>query len=539
MPEAFFPILVAAQGGALVPVLIAVFVTAIVTAIVAIVVSLKIIIPLRMKEYEAEVGSAEQRSKEIIDDANRSAQKIAATAKKEALLEAKEEALRAKNESDREIKERRAEVQRYEKRVTQKEENLDRKLESLEKKEARMNQKEQDLDRKLEEANEYCEKQIAELERISGLTSDKAKEYLLESVKEDVKHETAVMIRELESEAKETADKRAKELIVNSIQKCAADHVAEATISVVQLPNDEMKGRIIGREGRNIRTIETLTGIDLIIDDTPEAVILSGFDPIRREIARIALEKLVVDGRIHPARIEEMVDKAQREVENIIREEGEAAVIKTGVHGLHPEMVRLLGKMKYRTSYGQNALKHSIEVSLLSGLLAGELGADVRLAKRAGLLHDIGKSVDHEMEGTHVQIGIDICKKYKESPVVINAVASHHGDCEPTSIISFIVQAADTISAARPGARRETLDTYTNRLNQLEDIANSFKGVEKSFAIQAGREVRVMVVPEQVSDDDMVLIARELSKKIESELEYPGQIKISMIRESRVTDYAK
>ncbi len=493
----------------------------------------------RKKGYEAKVGSAEERAAEIIEEANRTAIKTAETAKKEALLEAKEENLKAKNELDREIKERRIEVQRYEKRVTQKEENLDRKLESLEKKDARMTQKEQELDRKIEEANAYAEKQIQELERISGLTSDKAKEYLLESVREDVKHETAVMIRELESEAKETADKRAKELIINSIQKCAADHVAEATISVVQLPNDEMKGRIIGREGRNIRTIETLTGIDLIIDDTPEAVILSGFDPIRREVARIALEKLVVDGRIHPARIEEMVDKAQKEIENIIREEGEAAIIKTGVHGLHPELVRLLGKMKYRTSYGQNALKHSIEVSLLSGLLAGEIGADVRLAKRAGLLHDIGKSVDHEMEGTHVQIGVDICKKYKESPVVINAVASHHGDTEATSVIAWIVQAADTISAARPGARRETLDTYTNRLNQLEDIANSFKGVEKSFAIQAGREVRVMVVPEKVSDDDMVLIAREMSKKIEAELEYPGQIKISMIRESRVTDYAK
>lgn len=519
--------------------LISALISVIVTAVIVGFVTWKLAIAHRVKTYEAKVGSAEERASAIIAEAEKQAVKTAETTKKEALLEAKEEALKAKNEFDREIKERRAEVQRYEKRVTTKEENLDRKMESLERKEARMNQKEQDLDRKLAEAVECHEKQVQELERISGLTSDKAKEYLLETVKEDVKHETAVMIKEMEADAKEVADKKAKELIVGAIQKCAADHVAEATISVVQLPNDEMKGRIIGREGRNIRTIETLTGIDLIIDDTPEAVILSGFDPIRREVARIALERLVVDGRIHPARIEEMVEKAQKEVDNIIREEGEAAILKTGVHGLHPEIVRLLGKMKYRSSYGQNALKHSIEVSLLSGLLAGEMGADVRIAKRAGLLHDIGKSVDHEMEGTHVQIGVDICKKYKESPIVINAVASHHGDVEATSLIACIVQAADTISAARPGARRETLDTYTNRLKQLEDIANGFKGVEKSFAIQAGREVRVMVMPDQVSDDDMILMARELSKKIESDLEYPGQIKISMIRESRVTDYAK
>lgn len=491
------------------------------------------------KHYEETVGTAEKQARDILEKAEKEAVRTAEATKKEALLQAKEENLQARNDLEREIKERRAEVQSYERRVTAKEENLDRKMEVLEKKEARMNQKEQELDARIAEADSFRERQIQELERISGLTSDKAKEYLLETVKNDVKHESAVMIKEMEAEAKLTADKKAKELIVGAIQKCAADHVAEATISVVQLPSDEMKGRIIGREGRNIRTIETLTGIELIIDDTPEAVILSGFDPIRREIARIALEKLIVDGRIHPARIEEMVEKAQREVENIIREEGEAAVLKTGVHGLHPEVVRLLGKMKYRSSYGQNALKHSIEVSILSGLLAGEMGADVRLAKRAGLLHDIGKAVDHEMEGTHVQIGVDICKKYKESPVIINAVAAHHGDEEFKSLIACIVQAADTISAARPGARRETLDTYTNRLKQLEDIANSFKGVEKSFAIQAGREVRVMVIPEQVTDDDMVLMARDLSKKIESELEYPGQIKINIIRESRVTDYAK
>ncbi|MCR5466881.1 MAG: ribonuclease Y [Lachnospiraceae bacterium] len=491
------------------------------------------------KHYEETVGTAEKQARDILEKAEKEAVRTAEATKKEALLQAKEENLQARNDLEREIKERRAEVQSYERRVTAKEENLDRKMEVLEKKEARMNQKEQELDARIAEADSFRERQIQELERISGLTSDKAKEYLLETVKNDVKHESAVMIKEMEAEAKLTADKKAKELIVGAIQKCAADHVAEATISVVQLPSDEMKGRIIGREGRNIRTIETLTGIELIIDDTPEAVILSGFDPIRREIARIALEKLIVDGRIHPARIEEMVEKAQREVENIIREEGEAAVLKTGVHGLHPEVVRLLGKMKYRSSYGQNALKHSIEVSILSGLLAGEMGADVRLAKRAGLLHDIGKAVDHEMEGTHVQIGVDICKKYKESPVIINAVAAHHGDEEFKSLIACIVQAADTISAARPGARRETLDTYTNRLKQLEDIANSFKGVDKSFAIQAGREVRVMVIPEQVTDDDMVLMARDLSKKIESELEYPGQIKINIIRESRVTDYAK
>ena len=380
---------------------------------------------------------------------------------------------------------------------------------------------------------------LQELERISGLTSEQAKEYLLKTVEEDVKLDTAKLIKEMEHRAKEEADKKAKEYVVTAIQKCAADHVAETTISVVQLPNDEMKGRIIGREGRNIRTLETLTGVDLIIDDTPEAVILSGFDPIRREVARIALEKLIVDGRIHPARIEEMVEKAQKEVETMIREEGEAATLEVGVHGIHPELVRLLGRMKFRTSYGQNALKHSIEVAQLSGLLAAEIGVDVRTAKRAGLLHDIGKSVDHDMEGSHIQIGVDLCRKYKESPIIINAVEAHHGDVEPESLIACIVQAADTISAARPGARRETLETYSNRLKQLEDISNGFKGVEKSFAIQAGREIRVMVVPEQVSDADMVLMARDISKKIEAEMEYPGQIKVNVIRESRVTDYAK
>jgi ribonuclease Y len=495
----------------------------------------KIAISYRIKVYEAKIGTAEEKAREIIDEALKTAE----TKKREALLEAKEESLRAKNEFERETKERRAELQRYEKRVLTKEETLDRKTEALEKKEARLSVKEAELDKIKQEVEEFHAKQLQELEKISGLTSEQAKEYLIKTVEEDVKHEVAVLIKELENKAKEEADKKAKEYVVNAIQRCSADHVAETTISVVQLPNDEMKGRIIGREGRNIRTLETMTGVDLIIDDTPEAVILSAFDPIRREVARIALEKLIVDGRIHPARIEEMVEKAQKEVDVMIREAGEAATLEVGVHGIHPELVKLLGKMKFRTSYGQNALKHSVEVSIIAGLLASEIGVDVRLAKRAGLLHDIGKSVDHEIEGTHVQIGIDLCRKYKESPTVINAVGAHHGDEEFQSLIACIVQAADTISAARPGARRETLETYTNRLKQLEDITNGFKGVDKSFAIQAGREVRVMVVPEQISDADMVLLARDLSKKIEAELEYPGQIKVNVIRESRVTDYAK
>ena len=399
--------------------------------------------------------------------------------------------------------------------------------------------KEEELGKQRQKVDELEKKRQQELERISGLTSEQAKEYLLKTVEDEVKHDTAVMIKTLESRAKEEADKKAKELVVNAIQRCAADHVAETTISVVQLPNDEMKGRIIGREGRNIRTLETLTGVELIIDDTPEAVVLSGFDPIRREIARIALEKLIIDGRIHPARIEEMVEKAQKEVETLIKEEGEAATLEVGVHGIHPELVRLLGKLRYRTSYGQNVLKHSIEVAQITGLLAGELGLDVKMAKRAGLLHDIGKAVDHEMEGSHIQLGVDLCRRYKESALVINAVEAHHGDVEPESLIACLVQAADTISAARPGARRETLETYTNRLKQLEDITNSYKGVEKSFAIQAGREVRVMVVPEVISDSDMVLLARDISKQIEDQMEYPGQIKVSIVRESRAVDYAK
>ena len=487
------------------------------------------------KDKAEKIGNAEEKARNIIDEALKAAE----TKKREGLLELKEETLRNKNELERESKERRSELQKFEKRVLAKEEALARKADSLEKRESQLTSREDRLNKRQAEVDALSEKRVQELERISGLTSEQAKDYLLKTVEDEVKHETAMLVKELETRAKEEAGKKAKEYVVTAIQKCAADHVAETTISVVPLPNDEMKGRIIGREGRNIRTLETMTGVDLIIDDTPEAVILSSFDPIRREVARIALEKLIVDGRIHPARIEEMVEKAQKEVETMIREEGEAATLEVGVHGIHPELVRLLGKMKFRTSYGQNALKHSIEVAQLSGLLAAEIGVDVRMAKRAGLLHDIGKSVDHEMEGSHIQIGVDLCKKYKESPIVINAVESHHGDVEPTSLIACIVQAADTISAARPGARRETLETYTNRLNQLEDITNSFKGVEKSFAIQAGREIRVMVVPEQVSDADMILLARDIAKQIEAELEYPGQIKVNVIRESRVMEYAK
>ena len=511
------------------------FYVLIIVAVVCIVVTALVTSAVRKNTIEKKVGNAEEKAREIIDDAL----KVAERSKREALLEAKEESLKTKNELDKETKERRAELQRYERRVLAKEEALDKKSDALERRELSYAAKEEKLAKQTAEINKLQEKRVQELERISGLTSEQAKDYLLKTVEDEVKHETAMLVKEMESRAKEEADKKAKEYVVTAIQKCAADHVAETTISVVQLPNDEMKGRIIGREGRNIRTLETLTGIDLIIDDTPEAVILSGFDPIRREVARIALEKLIVDGRIHPARIEEMVEKAQKEVETMIREEGEAAVLEVGVHGIHPELIKLLGRMKFRTSYGQNALKHSIEVAHLAGLLAGEVGVDVRMAKRAGLLHDIGKSIDHEVEGSHIQIGADLCRKYKESPIVINAVESHHGDTEPTSLIACLVQAADTISAARPGARRETLETYTNRLKQLEDIANGFKGVDKSFAIQAGREIRVMVVPDQVDDASMVLLARDISKQIEAELEYPGQIKVNVIRESRVTDYAK
>ena len=515
----------------------------IIVAIVAVAVALLIAVPLTCKvavnnkaKKDAEVvGTAEDRARSIIDEALKTAE----TKKREALLEVKEESLRTKNELEKETKERRSELQKYERRVLSKEESVDKKADAVEKREAECTAKVAELQKREKKVDELEQKGVQELERISGLTSDQAKDELLRSVEDDVKVDVARMYKELENRAKEEAGKKAKEYVVNAIQKCAVDHVAETTISVVQLPSDEMKGRIIGREGRNIRTLETLTGVDLIIDDTPEAVVLSAFDPIRREIARVALEKLIVDGRIHPDRIEEMVEKAQKEVETQIREDGENAAMDVGVHGIHPELLKLLGRMKFRSSYGQNALKHSIEVAQLSGILAGEIGVDVRMAKRAGLLHDIGKSIDHEVEGSHIQIGVDLCKKYKESAVVINTVASHHGDVEPESLVACIVQAADAISAARPGARRETLETYTNRLKQLEDITNEFKGVDKSFAIQAGREIRVMVVPEQVTDADMVLLARDISKQIEAELEYPGQIKVNVIRESRAVDYAK
>ena len=515
--------------------MVGIIIAIIATLVIAVPVSAYVANTRSKKAMEITIGNAEDKAREIIDEAI----KAADAKKREASLEVKEESIKARHDFEKETKERRAELQKYEQRVLSKEETVEKKATVLERKEQSLTAKEKNIDTEKAQLQELQAKHLQELERISGLTSDQAKEQLLSAVKEDVKHETAMYVKEMETRAKEDARKKAKEYVVTAIQKCAVDHVAETTISLVQLPNDEMKGRIIGREGRNIRSIENATGVELIIDDTPEAVVLSSFNPVRREIARIALEKLIVDGRIHPARIEEMVEKATKEVETMMREEGEAATLELGVHGIHPELVRLLGRMKFRTSYGQNALKHSMEVAQLSGLLAAEIGVDVRMAKRAGLLHDIGKSIDHEVEGSHIQIGVDLCKKYKESPIVINTVASHHGDVEPQSLIACVVQAADTISAARPGARRETIETYTNRLKQLEDITNQFKGVDKSFAIQAGREIRVMVVPEQVSDDDMVLLARDIAKQIEFELEYPGQIKVNVIRESRATDYAK
>ncbi len=510
-------------------------VVAIVVAIVAVLVTLAVANKIHQDQEKAKINSAEAKAREIIDEAVRAAK----SEETEAKLKIQEEKIKQKDELDKEIRERRNEVQRSENRIAQKEDSLNKKIDAQERREAELNKQEQQLNKQREEVAKLNQQRVQELERISGLTSEQAKDQLLKSVEEDVKLDVAKLIKESYAQAKDEADKKARDIVVSAIQKCSADHVAETTISVVQLPNDEMKGRIIGREGRNIRTLETMTGVELIIDDTPEAVILSAFDPVRREIARIALEKLIVDGRIHPARIEEMVEKAKKEVEQQIREEGDAAALEVGVQGIHPDLLRLLGKMKFRTSYGQNVLKHSVEVAQLSGLLAAELGLDVRVAKRAGLLHDIGKAVDKEQEGTHVQLGADLCRKYKESQTVINAVEAHHGDVEPETLIACIVQASDAISAARPGARREAIETYSNRLKELEEISNSFKGVEKSFAIQAGREIRVMVVPDQVNDADMVIMARDISKAIESQLEYPGQIKVNVIRESRVTDYAK
>lgn len=515
--------------------MVGIIIAIIATLVIAVPVSVYIANTRSKKAMEITIGNAEDKAREIIDEAI----KAADAKKREASLEVKEETIKARNDFEKETKERRAELQKYEQRVLSKEETVEKKATTLERKEQSLASKEKNIETEKAQLQELQAKHLQELERISGLTSDQAKEQLLSAVKEDVKHETAMYVKEMETRAKEDARKKAKEYVVTAIQKCAVDHVAETTISLVQLPNDEMKGRIIGREGRNIRSIENATGVELIIDDTPEAVVLSSFNPVRREIARIALEKLIVDGRIHPARIEEMVEKATKEVETMMREEGEAATLELGVHGIHPELVRLLGRMKFRTSYGQNALKHSMEVAQLSGLLAAEIGVDVRMAKRAGLLHDIGKSIDHEVEGSHVELGVNLCKKYKENPIVINAVASHHGDEEPESLIACLVQAADAISAARPGARSETLESYTTRLKQLEEIADSFQGVDKTFAIQAGREIRVMVVPEQISDDDMILLARDISNQIEENLDYPGQIKVNVIRESRVVDYAK
>lgn len=507
----------------------------IVVAIITLVLGLLIGYIYRKNVGEKAIGSAEQKAKNLILDAENKSETI----RKEIILEAKEDAHRMRNDLEREIKERRAEIQRSERKILQKEDTLDKKLEGIEKKEANINKQNEEIARKNKELDGFLQKRIEELEKVSGYTSEEAKEYLLAEIEKDVRHDASVMIREIESKAKEEADKKAKYIITGAIQRCAADHIAESTVSVVALPNDDMKGRIIGREGRNIRVIETLTGCDLIIDDTPEAVIVSGFDPVRREIARLTLEKLILDGRIHPARIEEMVEKATKEVNGIMKEAGEDATFQVGIHNLHPELVKLLGRLKYRTSYGQNVLKHSIEVSHLAGLMAGELGLDVKIAKRAGLLHDIGKALDHEYEGTHVDIGIDVLKKYKESQAVIDGMASHHGDYEPQSLEAVIVTAADALSAARPGARRETLDVYIKRLEKLEDIANTTHGVEKAYAIQAGREIRIVAKPEAVKDDEVALLAREISKKIESELEYPGQIKVNVVRETRAIDYAK
>ena len=489
----------------------------------------------RKATAEREIKSAEDEATRIVNEAYKSAE----SKKREALVEAKEEILKAKNEHEKEVKDRRSELQRQENRLQQKEENLDRKMENIERKEEQLSGRLAKLDATQAEAEALKQKQVDELERISGYTAEEAKNYLLKQLEEDVTHESAMKIKEIEARFKDEADTRAREIISLAIQRCAADHVSEATVSVVPLPNDDMKGRIIGREGRNIRTLETLTGVDLIIDDTPEAITVSCFDPVRREIARLALEKLILDGRIHPARIEEMVEKAKREVDMVIKSEGERAIFETNVHGLHPELVKLLGRMRYRTSYGQNVLNHSIEVSHVAGLLAAEIGANVTEAKRAGLLHDLGKSIDHEVEGSHVQIGVELARKYRESENVIHAIEAHHGDVEAKTIVACLVQAADAISAARPGARRENLENYIKRLEALEEITSSFNGVEKSFAIQAGREVRIMIKPEVISEDQMVLLAREIAKKIEDELEYPGQIKVHLLRETKAIEYAK
>ena len=507
----------------------------IVALLVGVLIGFALGVKWRKQVAEKEISSAEEEAKRIINESIKSAE----SKKREALVEAKEEILQARNEYEREVKERRADLQKQERRLQQKEETLDRKTENIEKKEEVLQTKLAELEEAREEVSTIKKTQMEVLERLSGFTAEEAKAYLIHQLEADVTHESAMKIREIEAQFKEEADAKAKEILSLAIQRCAADHVAEATVSVVPLPNDEMKGRIIGREGRNIRTLETMTGVDLIIDDTPEAITVSCFDPVRREIARIALEKLIQDGRIHPARIEEMVEKAKREVDATIKAEGERAVFETNVHGLHPELVKLLGRMKYRTSYGQNVLNHSIEVSHLAGLLAAEIGADVAQAKRAGLLHDLGKSIDHEVEGSHVQIGVELARKYKENEDVVHAIEAHHNDVEPRTIVACLVQAADAVSAARPGARRENLENYIKRLEKLEAVTSSFPGVEKSFAIQAGREVRIMVAPEKVSEDQMVLLARDIAKKIEEELEYPGQIKVNMIRETKVVEYAK
>ena len=511
------------------------YIVAAVAAVVAFVVGFPIGIQYRKKVAEKEISSAEEEATRILNEAIKSSE----SKKREVLLEAKEEILKSRADYEKEVKERRADLQKQERRLQQKEENIDRKTDAIEKKEEALSQKHEALQREQDEIKLIKRSQTERLERISGFTADQAKAYLIQQVESEVTHETAMKIKEIEARAKDEADQRAREIVATAIQRCAADHVAEITVSVVPLPNDEMKGRIIGREGRNIRTLETLTGADLIIDDTPEAITVSCFEPVRREVARLALEKLIADGRIHPTHIEEMVEKARREVDAVIRSEGERAVLETGVRGVHPELQKLLGRLHYRTSYGQNVLQHSIEVSHIAGMMAAELGADVAAAKRAGLLHDIGKAVDHEMEGTHIQLGVEFCRKYKEKEDIIHAIQAHHGDVECKTLVACLVQAADAVSAARPGARRENLENYIKRLEKLEEITSDYPGVEKSYAIQAGREVRVMVKPEQVSEDQMVILARELARRIESELEYPGQIKVHVLRETKAVEYAK